>query len=91
MCVLKETSHPKNSTNTPICSSSSLEIIGVDFLYLEKSSGGFKYILLITHHFNCYKQTYPTKTKIVKTAANYLYNDFILRFGISSKMLQSWT
>ena len=34
----------------PISSSSPLEIIGIYFLHLEKSSGGFKYIFLLTDH-----------------------------------------
>ena len=64
-----------------------LEAVGVDFLHLEKSSGGFEYILLLTDYFTHYTQVYPTKNKIAKAAANHLYNDFILRFGIPSKIL----
>ena len=71
----------------PIITSSPLEVVGVDFLHLEKSSGGSEYILLLTHHFTRYTQAYPTKNKAAKTAANHLYNDFILRFDIPSKML----
>ena len=64
-----------------------MQVIGVVFLHLEKSSGGFGYILLLTDHFTRYTQTFPTKNKAAKTAANHLYNDFILRFGIPSKIL----
>ena len=73
----------------PIITSSPLEVIGVDFLHLEKSSDGFEYMLFLTEHFTFYTQAYPTKNKAkaAKTAANYLYNDVILRFGIPSKIL----
>ena len=71
----------------PIITSSPLEVVGVDFLHLEKSSGGFEYMLLLTDHFIRYTQTYPTKNKAAKTASNHLYNDFIPRFGIPSKIL----
>ena len=61
----------------------------VAFLHLEKSGGGFQYILLLllTDHFTRYTQAYPTKYKAARTATNHLYNDFILRFGIPFKIL----
>ena len=46
-------------------------------------------ILLLTDHFIRYTQAYPTKNKTAKTAANHLYNGFILRFGIPSKILHN--
>ena len=66
----------------PIITLSPLEVVGVNFLHLEKSSGSFEYILLLTDYFTHYTQAYPTKNKIAKAAVNHLYNDFILRFGI---------
>ena len=70
-----------------IITSSPLEVLGVDFLHLKKSSGGFEYILLLTNHFTCYTQAYPTENKAAKTAANHLFNGFILRFGTPSRIL----
>lgn len=46
-----------------------------------------KYILLLTDHFIRYTRAYATRKKTAKTTANHLYNDFILRFGIPSKLL----
>ena len=64
-----------------------MQVVGVAFLHLEKSSGGFGYILLLTDHFTRYTQTFPTKNKAAKTATNHIYNYFILRFGIPFKIL----
>ena len=63
------------------------KIKGADFKHLEKSSGGFEYILKTTDHVSRYTQAYPTRNKITKTATYHLYNNFILRFEISSKIL----
>ena len=38
----------------PMITSSPFEVVGVDFLYLEKSSGAFEYILLLKDHFTRY-------------------------------------
>ena len=87
-CVAQKKPHIQvKAPMLSIESSAPLELIGIDFLHLEKSSGGYEYILLITDHFTRYAQAYATRNKAAKTAANHLYNDFILRFGIPSKVL----
>ena len=64
-----------------------MELVTIDFLKLEKTTGGFQYILLIVDHFTRYAQGYATKTKSATAAAKNLYNDFILRFGIPNRIL----
>ena len=89
-CVRQKKPHIQDQApSLPITISSPLEVVRVDFLHLEKSSGGFEYTLLLTDHFTCYTQAYSTGNKTAKTAANHLYNDFILRFGIPSEILHN--
>ena len=65
--------------------SSTMELIGLDFLHLDTCTGGFQYLLVITDHLTRYTQVYPTRNKEAKTAAAKLFNDYMLRFGTPDK------
>ena len=70
-----------------ITSSVPMELVGLDFLHLDTCVGGFQYLLVITGHFAWYTQVYPTRNKEAKTAAEKLFNDHILRFGMPGKII----
>ena len=58
-----------------------MDIIGIDFLEVDKCFGAYENILAISDHFTRYTQIYATKNELAKTAVSKIYNDFILRFG----------
>ena len=77
----------KNAALQSINTNGPLELVTMDYLHLEKGSGGYEYILVIVDHFTKFTQAYPTRNKSSKTAARHLYDDFLLRFGIPAKFL----
>ena len=70
-----------------ITSSATMELVGLDFLHLDTCVGGFQYLLVTTNHFTRYTQVYPTPNNEAKTAAEELFNDYILRFGMTGKII----
>ena len=90
LCTCVKSKKPNITHEAPmksITSSSLLQLVGIDFLHLGPCSGGYQYLLVITDHFTRFVQVYPTTSKRARTAAERLYNDFMMRYGIPEKLL----
>ena len=91
LCACVKSKKPNITYEAPmksIISSSPLQLIGIDFLHLDPSSGGYEYLLVITDYFTIrFFQVYPTTSKSARTAAEKLYNNFMMRYGIPEKLL----
>jgi hypothetical protein len=86
-CIKQKTpTKPLREELTSIHTSSPFELLSLDFLELEKSSGGYDHILVLIDHFTRFAVCYPTKNKAGKTAADRLFNDFVLRYGFPHKI-----
>ena len=66
---------------------SPMEIIAIDFVKVDRTAGGYEYILIIIDQFTRYGQVHATTNKSAKTDAEKLFNDFELKFGTTNRIL----
>ena len=81
----------KSGTNTraPLVNISTtypLELVCIDYLTLEPSKGGIENVLVVTDHFTRFAMAIPTKNQTAKTTTEAFYNNFILKYGIPTRL-----
>ena len=84
VCQCLKQRKPAIHVNAPLQSiifTGPFQLVSIDFVHLERSSGGYQYILVIMDHYTRFAQANAMRDKSAKTAADKLFNDFIMRFG----------
>lgn len=86
-CIRAKTPHlPERAPLTSIRTSRPLELVCMDFLSLETSTGGHQYVLVITDHFTKYACAFPTRNQEAKTVAKILVDNFIVHYGLPERI-----
>ena len=73
MCQTEEVSKVRDPLQ-PITSTAPFDLISIDFLHLDQSSGGYEYIMFVVDHFTKFVQGFATRNKSGHTAAERLFN-----------------
>lgn len=63
-----------------------MELVSIDFLYLEPNTGGRGNTLVVTTHFTLYVQAYLTKDQQATTVAKVLVEKFFVHFGLPARI-----
>ena len=69
-----------------IRTTSPLQLVYMDYLTLEPSTGGQQNILIITDHFTRYAQAIPARNQTARTTAEVLFNNYIVHYGILERL-----
>ena len=86
-CVMsKKPNVAERAPLVPITSSRPFELVSIDFLHLDKCKGGYEYALVVCDHFTRFTQIYATRNKKARTAADVMFNKFILQYGWPEKI-----
>ena len=81
-CIRRKTPVKPSAELINITSSQPMELLCIDFLSLERSKGGHEHNLVVTDHFTCYAQAFPTRNQSAKTSAKILFENFVVHYMV---------
>ena len=86
-CVIaKQPNMADKAPLIPIECRSPFEMLSIDYCHLDPCKGGYNYALVCVDHFTRFVQVYATKKKNAASAADKLFNEFILNFGFPKRI-----
>ena len=82
----KKPNVPEKAKLVPIDATSPFELVSIDFIHLDRCKGGYEYALVVVDHFTRFIQLYPTKNKSARSAADQIFNKYILSYGFPRRI-----
>ena len=85
-CVANKARNQKERAPlVPIQATHPFQMVSLDYCHLDRCKGNFEFALVVTDHFTRFCQIYATKRNDGLSAANKLYNEFIMQFGLPER------
>ena len=85
-CIRRKSSTNSRAPLVNVSTTYPLELVCFDYLTLEPSKDDIANILIITDHFTKYAMAIPTRNQTAKTTAEAFYDNFIVNYGIPSRL-----
>ena len=85
-CIRRKTRVPTLAILVTVDSTYPMDLVCMDFLSLEISSGGYENILVITDHFTRFAQAIPSRNQTAKITARLLFDNFVCHYGFPSRL-----
>nr|XP_006823845.1 PREDICTED: gypsy retrotransposon integrase-like protein 1-like [Saccoglossus kowalevskii] len=85
-CTIAKAGKRLHPTMGSLVASRPLEILAMDFTFLEPSSNGTENVLVMTDMFTKFTQAIPTKDQKAITVARVLVRDWFTRFGVPQRI-----
>nr|XP_061833148.1 protein NYNRIN-like [Nerophis lumbriciformis] len=85
-CVRRKSPPERAAPLVNITTTRPLELVCMDFLSLEPDQSNTKDILVLTDHFTKFAVALPTPNQKAHTVARYLWDHFIVYYGIPEKL-----
>ena len=86
-CIIaKKPTVPDRAPLVPIHATFPFEFVSLDYIHLDKSKKGYEFALVVIDHFTRFAQIYPTRKNDGISAADKLFNEFMLHYGFAVRI-----